>query len=130
MNIDLVLIRGLPGSGKSTLAHWIASLDATTETLVIEADDYFNVDGEYKFDAAKLGDAHARCRRRTQEALTLGYRVCVANTFTRRSEIKPYYEIADALNKTLTEIICTGNYGSVHGVPLDVIQKMGARFEW
>ena len=43
---ELFLLRGLPGSGKSTLAK---SLDG----IHVEADQFFMVGGEYKFDASK-----------------------------------------------------------------------------
>ena len=42
----LYLVRGLPGSGKSTFAKKLVHSDF----LVCEADKYFMVNGEYKFD--------------------------------------------------------------------------------
>jgi len=56
---ELILLRGLPGSGKSTLAK---SLDG----IHIEADQFFMIDGEYRFDASKLKDAHNYCFTRTK----------------------------------------------------------------
>ena len=128
--IHLLLIRGLPGSGKTTLAKNIVSLSGFEQCRVFEADQYFMVDGEYKFDASKLGQAHYQCQVNTRQALEQGLFVMVANTFTKRSELEPYYDIAEGLNKTVSEIICTGDYGSTHGVPFEVIEKMRTRFEW
>ncbi len=50
----LYIVRGIPGSGKSTFAKQLVGADF----LVCEADKYFMVDGEYKFDATKLKQAH------------------------------------------------------------------------
>jgi Tfp pilus assembly pilus retraction ATPase PilT len=43
----LYLVRGIPGSGKSTFAK-------TLSGEYYEADMFFMVDGEYKFDVAKI----------------------------------------------------------------------------
>ena len=51
---NLYLLRGIPGSGKSTLAEQLGGSHFETDT-------YFMVDGEYKFDAAKLKKAHEWC---------------------------------------------------------------------
>ena len=126
--IDLLLIRGLPGSGKSTFA--LNMVTSFKYSRIFEADQYFIAHGEYKFDASKLGEAHYQCQINTKNALEQGLFVMVANTFTKRSELEPYYDIAEGLNKTVSEIICTGDYGSIHGVPSEVIEKMRNRFEF
>ena len=58
----LYIVRGLPGSGKSTFAEALVGSDF----LVCEADKYFMVDGEYKFDGSKLKDAHEWSRNRVE----------------------------------------------------------------
>jgi len=126
----LILYRGLPGSGKSTAARK-ASVD-----YVFEADDYFNmwpyvgagngsVGVSYWFSGEHLRDAHKWCLWRTTEALRWGYTVAVANTFTRLSEMQPYLD----LGYDTTVYRMTKNYGSVHGVPKDTIDKMIWRFQ-
>lgn len=76
---ELILIRGLPGSGKTTLAEqimkeWKEIRDGRGRQVksckLIAADDFFMVDGEYKFDPSKLSEAHAWCQRETRESLT------------------------------------------------------------
>lgn len=117
----LILIRGLPGSGKSTLA---AMLNCDRH---FEADDYFvGIDGVYRYDASKIREAHEQCQLRTSIALQQGYSVVVANTFTRLSEMHPYFIMARI--KPLV-IETKGRWPNIHGVPNDVIAKMQARWE-
>ena len=79
---ELFLLRGLPGSGKSTLAKSLVGEH-------FEADMYFVRDGEYKFDANKLSNAHKWCKISVEECMNLRYnRVIVSNTFTQNGKWK------------------------------------------
>lgn len=49
-HVELLLIRGLPGSGKSTMAKEYAKAGY----VHCEADQFFEIDGQYRFDASKL----------------------------------------------------------------------------
>ena len=129
---NLILIRGLPGSGKSTLARDIRDYyDRPREVYIFEADDFFTMsDGSYIFEKKKLHHAHRVCQERT--ALALKYTnnpVIVTNTFTTRSELKPYLGMGKAYGRDILELVCTGNYTSVHDVPAIVIDMMRARWE-
>lgn len=74
--MKLTLIRGLPGSGKSTLAK-------TLPAVHFEADMYFIADdGVYRYDKAKISDAHEWCRAEVKRALTNKQDVVVSNTFS------------------------------------------------
>ena len=53
---ELVLIRGLPGSGKSTMAKVLALVGFEH----YEADMFFVVNGQYRYDATRIRDAHKR----------------------------------------------------------------------
>lgn len=121
----LVLIRGLPGSGKSTMARVLALIGFAHH----EADHFFMVDGEYKFDASKLQEAHAKCLADAGESLSLGMNVVVSNTFTRMWEMKPYLDLAASLGCRVHVITADGSYQNVHGVPSDVIDRMRERWE-
>lgn len=118
----LYIIRGLPGSGKSTLAK--AFIYAGIADEHYEADMYFMVDNKYVFDPTKLSKAHKWCLNKVLAALLDGKNVVVSNTFSTKKEVRPYtilgfeYEIFE----------CTENYGSIHNVPQETIDRMKARW--
>lgn len=122
----LYLIRGLPGSGKSTIASKLAA--NRLNTVHLEADDFFMMDGVYTFDPKKLSEAHKQCKERTERFLSCGYDVVVANTFIRYTELVPYIDIARRLKQDIVLIRATGNYKSIHNVPEHTIERM--RRDW
>ena len=130
--LRLILIRGVPGSGKTTLAKnamTVASLMGTPFKH-FEADQYFeDENGVYKFDASKLGNAHAACQYQTEEALFHEYSVIVSNTFTTLKEVRPYNEIANRVGCDIEIIDATGNYTSVHNVPEEAMKRMRDRYQ-
>lgn len=138
----LVILRGLPGSGKSTLAKLM--MQSTPGAAHYEADMAHMVDGEYKFNPSKIGDAHAWCQQQAIRALfaiskEMSYpcharlhdlnAVIVSNTSTKVSEFSIYIEVASQLGIPVRVIRCTGEYESIHGVPADIIERMAERFE-
>ena len=121
----LTIIRGLPGSGKSTLGERL------TPGFCFSADDYFtDEDGAYQFDAANLESAHRDCLGNVESCMiSCGEDLCVANTFTRFSEVEPYIDIALKNGYSVHILVCTNNYGSDHDVPEEAIQRMRDRWE-
>ena len=133
----LFLVRGLPSSGKSTLAEKLG-------LPVCEADQYFEVDGEYHFDASELGDAHKWCQDKVNYILNGGKRFdthekgcTVSNTFSQRWEMQPYIEMAEKLNIPYTVIdLFDGGCDdqtlfdrNKHGVPIEIFGLMRNRYE-
>lgn len=53
---ELVIVRGAPGSGKSTFAK-----NQFPNHKVFATDDFFMVDGVYKYDKTKIGENHQKC---------------------------------------------------------------------
>lgn len=126
--MTLLIIRGIPGSGKSTLAKRL--IDKGFIQSWFEADMYFmDINGEYKFDREKLGEAHRFCERYTDRELQDKNSVMVSNTFTRMWEIEPYIALAKKHNVPIMVIECKGDYQNVHGVSDETIQLMKERWE-
>ena len=126
----LILIRGLPGSGKSTLAKRLCRMGGGFH---VEADMYFTdgIDENYTFDPARLPDAHEWCRKVTETGMQLGEQtVIVSNTFTLYKEMEPYRNLAIQYDYQIQEIICSADFGSVHGVPAATMEKMAKRFQY
>ena len=120
----LFIIRGLPGAGKTTLANELKG-------IVCEADQFFWLDGEYKYDASKIADAHKFCQDEVKDTMLMGAStICVSNTFSQRWEMEVYYALAQIYNYDVTEITLTGKlHGSLHNVPEEKIQQMKDRWE-
>ena len=123
----LIIVRGMPGSGKSTLAAKIAALEYYNH---LETDQFWMVDGEYKFDMSRIKEAHQWCQDTTRDKLNKGYGVVVSNTFTTQKEMKPYFDMAKEFGIRPQVLLCQGNYGNIHNVPTDVLARMAERFEY
>jgi predicted kinase len=129
----LVILRGLPGSGKSTFADFIWSRNA-----ICEADRYFyDREGNYNFDASKLGEAHKWCQDQCEQYMRENLtnpkyypEIIVSNTSTTESELKPYLDLAAKYDYKVVSLIVENRHGnkSVHGVPDETIEKMRNRF--
>ena len=142
MNKTLYIIRGVPGSGKSTLAKKLSN-------NVCEADDYFYIQtGMYRYDPSKIKQAHDFCRMQCETMMkninTLtkdidniehyldekDLCVAVSNTFVKKWEMNPYYNLAEKYDFSVVEIVCKGNFKNIHGVPEEKIESMRKRFEY
>jgi len=121
----LFLVRGLPGSGKSTLAHELAP------NANVAADDYMiDDDGNYDFRIEQLAYCHAECFKYVEACMRERVdTIAVHNTFSRKSEAQKYFELAERLGYKVFVVECQNQFGNVHGVPQDVIEKMNARWE-
>ena len=117
----LVLIRGLPGSGKSTMAK-----KQFPNHVHLEADMFHvNKDGAYKFDHNLIRDSHEWCQKTAEIFLNNGMDVVVSNTFTRLWEMEDYIPLA----KHVRIFEAKGNFGSIHGVPKEVVDRMRENWE-
>ncbi len=123
---DCVVVRGLPGSGKSTLAGRLAT---EHDYLCLEADQHFVVNGVYRFDPARVADAHALVARDALDAMQSNRRVVVANTHVRLWEMAAIVGAARLAGKSLCFVECAGRWDNVHNVPQDAIDRMKARWE-
>jgi predicted kinase len=122
---QLILLRGLPGSGKSTFANLLGGIH-------VEADQYFMQDGEYKFDASKLKQAHNWCKLRVEHSMEDGAdKITVSNTFTQEWEMDAYFELAEKYGYQTSCLIVENRHDgkNIHGCPDDKIEQMRNRFE-
>jgi predicted kinase len=124
--VELILIRGLPGSGNTTFAKLLARLNHLCH---FEADQFFEIDGKYQFDATKLSNAHQECLRNTQQALAVGKSVVVSNTFSRKWEMEPYISLARRTGARLHILEAQGSHQNIHGVPRETLDRMRQRWE-
>ena len=126
----LFIVRGLPGSGKSTFAKTLGGKH-------FETDNFFMVDGEYKFDVTKLKAAHEWCQNSVNTAMILNITtdlnntIVVSNTFTQEWEMKPYFDMAETYGYRVFSLIVENRHGGVnqHEVPEDKLEIMKNRFE-
>jgi predicted kinase len=123
-------MRGIPGSGKST---WLKA--NRPNALICSADNFFMVDGIYRYDAALIGSAHNMCLREFVRAVEQELPdIAVDNTNVRVYEIAPYYRVAQALEYKV-EIVwmqCMATDGidrNIHAVPQATIWNMANSFE-
>ena len=122
----LYIVRGIPGSGKSTFAKQLTA-------NVFEADHYFyDNDGNYKFIASEIKDAHKECQDNVRIAMESSIpKIAVSNTSTQEWEMEPYFELAKKYGYKVFTIIVENRHGgtNVHNVPEDKIEQMKNRFE-
>jgi tRNA uridine 5-carbamoylmethylation protein Kti12 len=135
------LFRGLPGAGKTTAAReWLARMGGG---VLLEADQFFTIEGEYRFDPTRVAEAHTWTQQNLIRALDRGARhIAVANTFTQSWELDPYLGIIRAYGQRAGhtigwKVITVRSHlplaelaaRNVHGVPLETIQRMADRWE-
>lgn len=133
-NKVMYITRGISGSGKSTLAKSLAPKEN-----IFSTDDFFMIDGEYKFDPSQLGKYHKMNQNRVEEAIKNGISpIVIDNTNTQGWEIKPYVMLADKYGYAveLKEPNTPWRFDSKelaiknsHGVPEDSIKRMIDRYQ-
>jgi hypothetical protein len=149
----VVIFRGVSGIGKSsvikamttkgdieligTMVHLFDEIDAISQkaenlpVVVCSADLFFvDTDGNYNFNADRLGDAHNWCMRNFIDATQseIEKLVIVDNTNCSTAEVSPYVAIASAYEHATKIIAMLGNpyecaVRNVHKAPHSVIAR-------
>lgn len=128
-----IINRGVVGSGKSTFAQILKEtaigLDMTCN--VFNTDEYFMVDGEYRFDVTKLGIYHNYNLRAFIAAMEAGVNIVVCdNTNTTPKEYAKYVNEAKKAGYYVIGMVFIPDQSEVHykrnshNVPIGVIDGM------
>ncbi|XP_052865832.1 NEDD4-binding protein 2 [Anopheles cruzii] len=137
----MVLMRGAPGSGKTHLSRML--IDRTSagdyRNHIFSADDYFMVNGVYKFQPDALDSAHRFTQSSVQAKAREGWSpIVVDNTNVRLWEMFPYVQIAAEHGYFLETLEPTTHWRNnsrslairnTHGVPEPKIKSMLQNFE-
>ena len=126
------IIRGVPGSGKSTLAKKLAGDGG----IVHSTDNYFSVNGEYRFDPEKLSAYHDLNHAAFCRSLREGIDVVVCdNTNAKRWQFEPYAQAAQRAGYVVAFVVMPHPNSNVaarrtiHNVPAHVIERMIEEWE-
>lgn len=123
---SLLIIRGVSGSGKSTFVEQFIQ----DEIGWCEADWYFGIDENYRFDPCLLKNAHSWCQGEIETRMKRGMeKVVVSNTFTTEWEMKPYLDLAEKYGYTVVTVVVENRHGNknIHNVPEETRQKQAER---
>ena len=124
----MIVLRGVPGSGKSTLVR-----KEFNGAKTVSADDFFVVEGEYRFDPTKLPLAHQACFRGFVEACLFGTPLIVVdNTSTTAMEASPYVLCGETYGYKVEVVTlhCDPKVAAsrnLHGVPEAAVLRMDER---
>lgn len=126
------IMRGIPGSGKSTRARELAG----DLGVIHSTDDYFMVNGKYRFNPKLLGRNHELNFKAFKASLNQGfYPVVVDNTNVRHWEYQRYEQAAIDAGYQV-EIVKVPHIDPIlaakrntHGVPESAIRRMLDRWE-
>lgn len=135
----LIICRGCAGSGKSTLAEKVVrwANESNILSAYCSTDDFFYVNGEYKFDRRKLGEYHRCCREFCELNASHDVPIIIVdNTNTTYKEVKPYLEIAnnygydvrflESTERIPVELCISRN---IHNVPADTVRQQYNRYQ-
>ena len=143
----MFIMRGIPGSGKSTHARRInLYMDViNVRSKIFSTDNFWIVDGEYKFIPAMLGEAHKDTQRQVKEEMIQvdheGLQtsvIIVDNTNILKSHMKPYEDLAEeyewhvnyiTVGKFDDEFVDLCAKRNTHNVPHTAVSSMAKRFQ-
>jgi hypothetical protein len=93
------------------------------------ADDFFEKGGGYDFDPSLLGEAHGECHSNVAQAMFEEIEtIAVHNTFSQPWESESYFKLAATHGYSVFIVECQNDFGSIHGVPADIIEGMRERW--
>ena len=135
LDLRVCLMQGIQGSGKTHIANEIKALDSEN-VVVVSADAFFtNNAGVFKFDAAKLPEAHAACAESARAALHQGKIVVVDNCNINSHDASSYITLHPAGCAVVRIMAPTPSQikrcfeRNVHDVPFFAVERTAKKFE-
>jgi uridine kinase len=137
---NVIFLRGISGSGKTTISNILVDLLGPEKAISFSADNYFTIDGVYKFDFQKISEAHKDCVNSMETALkspTVHY-IIMDNTHTQLWHLhnaenianqygaKLYYLDIDVPNKEHFSLCLKRQR---HNVPEDILLQQWMNWE-
>lgn len=126
---SIYILRSISGAGKSTLANQLRLIAFTAKisSEICSADHFFcNEDGDYCFDANRLGEAHKLCKQKFLTALENKINlIIIDNTNCTESELNFYIEHGREKGYTVFSLIIENrnNTKNIHNVPEITLEK-------
>lgn len=120
--MKLTICRGIPGTGKSTYAK-------SMNIFHVEADMYAMHNGKYEYDRSKIKHAVEFMKNCTETAMKQGFDIVVCGTFVSKAHINNIVDIAKKYNREYQILTFTKNYGTIHNVPIETINRMKNNWE-
>ena len=122
MKRTLIILKGIGSSGKSTFAKLISN------SKICCADDYFeDGNGNYNFDASKLSEAHAHCRKQFDDALNDKNieNIVISNTNCKESDYVHYVTEAEKAGIMITYVVLEKRHDNSnhHNLPEFVLER-------
>lgn len=120
-------MRGVPGSGKSTIAKILAGDGGSTHST----DDFFYVDGEYRFNPKQLSENHDRNFTAFCHSLSVGIPIVICdNTNIKHSHFDRYVIAATQAGYFVAFVVMphpepeVAARRTIHKVPATAIARM------
>jgi len=134
MGKTVYIMRGISGSGKSTIAKILAERN---NGVICSTDDFFVIDGEYKFDPSKLKENHEKNFQKFKELLEKGVEVVIVdNTNLRYWEAGKYIKEAKkaGYRVVVVNIVPPENpevlfKRNTHNLPMEAIEQMYKKYK-
>ncbi len=138
MQKTVIINRGIPASGKSSFAKEIVDTLSQKGLSAVRCstDDFFIVDGEYRFDETKLREYHLKNQNRFKQALKDEIDLVICdNTNIEPWEANTYYELAKENNYCVilmdfeardlpSHIDAQSNDDYMHNIPSGILENM------
>ncbi len=133
----VVIARGVPGAGKtSTLLKLLGALASIGIAIIHSTDDYFYVDGQYRFDPTRLAQYHNLNFQAFCQSLSEGIPIVVCdNTNVQEWQYRRYVEAAQEAGYRVVFLVMphpdpvVAAKRNKHNVPLRVIEEMIKKWE-